>query len=68
MGEKWAGIELVAPQERWHDVDGRRVQGWFYPARRSARAAPVVLEIHGGPATLYGWSLMWEWQCSSPPA
>jgi hypothetical protein len=22
-----------------------------------------VLEIHGGPATLYGWSLMWEWQC-----
>jgi acylaminoacyl-peptidase len=22
-----------------------------------------VIEIHGGPATLYGWSLMWEWQC-----
>jgi acylaminoacyl-peptidase len=22
----------------------------------------VVLEIHGGPATLYGWSLIWEWQ------
>ena len=21
-----------------------------------------MLEIHGGPATLYGWSLMWEWQ------
>ena len=36
MGDKWAGIELVAPQERWHDVDGRRIQGWFYPARRRA--------------------------------
>ena len=21
-----------------------------------------MLQIHGGPATLYGWSLMWEWQ------
>jgi dipeptidyl aminopeptidase/acylaminoacyl peptidase len=26
------------------------------------RPAPLVVEIHGGPATLYGWSLMWEWQ------
>jgi methionine-R-sulfoxide reductase len=24
---------------------------------------PLVLQIHGGPQTLYGWSLMWEWQC-----
>jgi len=22
-----------------------------------------VVQIHGGPATLYGWSLFWEWQC-----
>jgi dipeptidyl aminopeptidase/acylaminoacyl peptidase len=64
MGEAWADIALVAPQERWHEVDGRRIQGWFYPAATSGdRPAPVVLEIHGGPATLYGWSLMWEWQC-----
>ena len=26
------------------------------------RSAPAVVEIHGGPATLYGFSLMWEWQ------
>ncbi|MDQ2689656.1 MAG: S9 family peptidase [Chloroflexota bacterium] len=64
MGERWGEIELVEPIERWHEVDGRRVQGWFYPAPGSSkrRPAPVVLEIHGGPATLYGWSLMWEWQ------
>ncbi|HEY6608193.1 MAG TPA: S9 family peptidase [Candidatus Limnocylindria bacterium] len=64
MGQSWAGIGLVAPIERWHEVDGRHIQGWFYPAPASTRRnpAPVVVEIHGGPATLYGWSLMWEWQ------
>ncbi len=64
MGEAWGGIRLVAPVERWHEVDGRRIQGWFIPAPASTKRspAPVVLEIHGGPATLYGWSLMWEWQ------
>jgi dipeptidyl aminopeptidase/acylaminoacyl peptidase len=64
MGDKWSDIRIVAPQERWHEVDGRRVQGWFYAADgKGKKPAPVVLEIHGGPATLYGWSLMWEWQC-----
>ena len=60
----WRDIALVAPQERWHEVEGRRIQGWFFPAPTSTRRnpAPVVLEIHGGPATLYGWSLFWEWQ------
>jgi dipeptidyl aminopeptidase/acylaminoacyl peptidase len=63
MDDAWAGIELVEPTELWTSVDGRRIQGWFYeaPARRG-RPAPVVVEIHGGPATLYGFSLMWEWQ------
>ncbi len=64
MGDRWGEIALVAPVERWHEVDGRRIQGWFYPAPGSTKRnpAPVVLEIHGGPATMYGWSLMWEWQ------
>jgi acylaminoacyl-peptidase len=65
MAEAWADIELVEPQERWHEVDGRRIQGWFLPATGTRRGnpKPLVLEIHGGPQTLYGWSLMWEWQC-----
>jgi dipeptidyl aminopeptidase/acylaminoacyl peptidase len=64
MREAWGEIALVTPVERWHEVDGRRVQGWFIasPASRKSRPAPVVVEIHGGPATLYGWSLIWEWQ------
>jgi len=63
MGEAWKGVETVAPREIWTKVDGRRIQGWFYeaPARRGV-PAPTVVEIHGGPATLYGFSLMWEWQ------
>jgi dipeptidyl aminopeptidase/acylaminoacyl peptidase len=63
MAEAWAGIDLVEPVERWHESDGRRIQGWFHAApARDGRPAPVVVEIHGGPATCYGWSLMWEWQ------
>jgi len=60
----WADIDLVRPATRWHESDGRRIQGWFLEApRRDGRPAPVVVQIHGGPATLYGWALMWEWQC-----
>jgi len=64
MGDAWGDISLVAPLERWHEVDGRRIQGWFLaaPASTKRSPAPVVLQIHGGPGTLYGWSLIWEWQ------
>ncbi|MGI8534468.1 MAG: S9 family peptidase [Candidatus Limnocylindrales bacterium] len=64
MGEAWREVRIVRPVERWHEVDGRRIQGWFLEAPRVGGApAPLVVEIHGGPATLYGWSLIWEWQC-----
>jgi acylaminoacyl-peptidase len=63
LGEAWADIAIVEPQETWTKVDGRRIQGWFYEAAaKRGVPAPVVVEIHGGPATLYGFSLMWEWQ------
>ncbi|HTS15611.1 MAG TPA: S9 family peptidase [Candidatus Sulfotelmatobacter sp.] len=70
MADAWADITLVEPVSRWHEVDGRRIQGWLLPAASGTGAAgkeagppPLVVEIHGGPQTLYGWSLMWEWQC-----
>ncbi|MFL5675325.1 MAG: alpha/beta hydrolase family protein, partial [Chloroflexota bacterium] len=53
-------IELRAAIERHVTVDGRDIQGWFVPAGDGPR--PLVLEIHGGPHTLYGWSLVWEFQ------
>ena len=42
MAPAWAGVDLVEPVSRWHEVDGRRIQGWFLeapPPRRQARAA-----------------------------
>jgi dipeptidyl aminopeptidase/acylaminoacyl peptidase len=74
-GDVLAEIELREPVERWVDVDGRRIQGWYLApsgdaasgngggARgRKATPAPVVTEIHGGPHTLYGWAPMLEFQ------
>ena len=53
-------IELRAPIEKWVEVDGRNVQCWLIPGGTGKR--PGVLEIHGGPHTLYGWSPFWEFQ------
>ncbi len=55
-----AEIRWVEPQERRWQSDGREVQGWLLPAGIGRQ--PLVLEIHGGPHTLYGWSPMLEWQ------
>ncbi len=54
------GVELRAPVERWAKVDGDEVQGWLTPGGDGPR--PTILEIHGGPHTLYGWSPSWEFQ------
>ena len=53
-------LELREPVERQSTVDGRDIQGWFLPAGDGPR--PLVLEIHGGPHTLYGWAPVWEFQ------
>ena len=68
--EAIADIDLVEPQERWHEVDGRQIQGWYFAplgagasgggARRTG--PPLVLQIHGGPHSLYGWTPVWEFQ------
>ena len=64
MDAVWAEVDMTRPVSRWHEVDGRRIQGWFLEAPSvDGRPAPLVLEIHGGPATFYGWSVFWEWHC-----
>ncbi len=50
-----ADIDLREPVERHATVDGRDIQGWFLPAGDGPQ--PLVVEIHGGPHTLYGWAL-----------
>ena len=53
-------LTLREPVERWVSADGFSIQGWLLPAGTGKR--PVVVEIHGGPHTLYGWSPIWEFQ------
>ena len=62
--ELLAEVDVREPEERWETVDGRRVQGWLLrsAAATDGAATPLVLEIHGGPHTLYGWAPYWEFQ------
>lgn len=53
-------VALRNPVERWVRVDDRDVQGWLIPGGEGPR--PTVLQIHGGPHTLYAWSPSWEFQ------
>ncbi len=62
--ELLAELDLRPPEERWETVDGREIQGWVICTAAAERGepAPLVLQIHGGPHTLYGWSPYWEFQ------
>jgi dipeptidyl aminopeptidase/acylaminoacyl peptidase len=53
-------LELREPVERRVTVDGAEIQGWLIPAGKGRR--PLVVQIHGGPHTLYGWSPFLEFQ------
>mgnify|MGYP002336212769 CR=1 FL=1 len=55
-----AELEVRTPIERHVTVDGRDIQGWLLPADDGRQ--PVVVQIHGGPHTLYAWAPMWEFQ------
>ncbi len=62
-----ADIACSTPVERRWEVDGRTIQGWWYPplgpdGSALATPAPLVVEIHGGPMTCYGHAPFWEWQ------
>jgi dipeptidyl aminopeptidase/acylaminoacyl peptidase len=54
------GLELRTPLERHATVDGHDIQGWLVPAGDGPR--PLLVQVHGGPHTLYGWSPSWEFQ------
>lgn len=62
-----ADVALSRPVDLSWEVDGRTIQGWWYPpltedGMPAPLPAPLVLEIHGGPMTAYGHAPFWEWQ------
>lgn len=60
-------VELAEPERlTFTATDGVTVEGWLLRPPSTAgsrRRWPLVLEIHGGPETMYGWTFMHEFQC-----
>ncbi|HUX33509.1 MAG TPA: S9 family peptidase [Gemmatimonadaceae bacterium] len=51
-----AGKQLASTEEFWYtSVDGLRIQGWIVkpPDFDPARKYPLILQIHGGPQSMY---------------
>jgi dipeptidyl aminopeptidase/acylaminoacyl peptidase len=59
----FAELDLAAPEEIWYSsVDGRRINGWILkpPGFDPSKKHPLILEIHGGPHSCYGWTFTHE--------
>jgi acylaminoacyl-peptidase len=56
----------LAPAEPFavRATDGETVHGWLMrpPRARGRHKSPLILEVHGGPEAMYGWSFMHEFQ------
>ena len=55
------GANLVQPQEFTFENDGVEIHGWVL-LPDGDEPVPTLLNIHGGPATQYGWGFFDEWQ------
>src|SRR5205814_685897 len=62
----WLRERFVAEPERhtFTAPDGLPIEGWLLrpPGFDPARRHPLVMQIHGGPHGLYGWSFFHEFQ------
>lgn len=57
-------VAAVEPEDFWVDTpDGTKVHVWkMGPLEPKGKKHPAVLEIHGGPHALYGWTYFFEFQ------
>ena len=56
-------LDLSTPEEFWYkSFDGKRIEGWILkpPHFDASKKYPLILEIHGGPHTAYGFSFTHE--------
>jgi dipeptidyl aminopeptidase/acylaminoacyl peptidase len=61
----WSQLNLTAPEEiNYKSFDGKNIQGWIQkpPDFDSHKKYPMILDIHGGPHTAYGWVFDHEFQ------
>jgi dipeptidyl aminopeptidase/acylaminoacyl peptidase len=59
----FSSLDVTAPEEFWYNsFDGRRIQGWILkpPHFDASKKYPMILEIHGGPNSAYGYTFTHE--------
>lgn len=60
-----ASRRFSIPEEFWYkSFDGKKIQGWVMkpPYFRKKKKHPIVLQIHGGPHVMWGYSFWHEFQ------
>jgi dipeptidyl aminopeptidase/acylaminoacyl peptidase len=58
-------LNLTQPEEIWYtSFDGKKIQAWIQkpPDFDASKKYPLILDIHGGPHTAYGWVFDHEFQ------
>jgi dipeptidyl aminopeptidase/acylaminoacyl peptidase len=61
----FAGLNLTEPEMIWYkSFDGRRIQAWVQrpPDFTPGKKYPLILDIHGGPHSAYGYTFDHEFQ------
>ena len=61
----WSQLNLTAPEElNYTSFDGKRIQSWVQkpPDFDPHKKYPLILDIHGGPHSAYGWVFDHEFQ------
>ncbi|HUA84811.1 MAG TPA: S9 family peptidase [Bryobacteraceae bacterium] len=63
--ELFSQLNLTEPEMIWYkSFDGRRIQAWVQrpPDFQEGRKYPMILDIHGGPHSAYGYTFDHEFQ------
>ena len=63
--ELFSKLNLSEPEEIWYNsFDGKKIQAWIQkpPNFDANKKYPLILNIHGGPHTAYGWVFDHEFQ------
>lgn len=61
----WAELNLTPPEEIWYpSFDGKKIQAWVQrpPNFQEGKKYPLILNIHGGPHSEYGYTFFHEMQ------
>jgi dipeptidyl aminopeptidase/acylaminoacyl peptidase len=61
----WSQLNLTMPEEiNYTSFDGKQIQGWIQrpPNFDAKKQYPLILNIHGGPHSAYGWIFDHEFQ------